>query len=58
MKMRGVNDARYNVTCRVTDIKKNGRKVGPPGRGTMVYVHTSFPFDPEVMQAGSTRNFT
>ena len=22
------------------------------------YVHTSFPFDPEVMQAGSTRNFT
>ena len=23
-----------------------------------LYVHTSFPFDPEVMQAGSTRNFT
>ena len=22
------------------------------------YVHTSFPFDPEVMQAGLTRNFT
>ena len=28
------------------------------GVNIFLYVHTSFPFDPEVMQAGSTRNFT
>ena len=34
------------------------RRLTLMGVNRFSYVHTSFPFDPEVMQAGSTRNLT